>query len=92
LFLLLATATPAPAQQSAPAIAEATLKEVTQTLSADEFEGRAPATPAEEKTVAYLIERFQKAGLKPGNKGQWTQDVPMVEITATDPSPLTFTG
>ena len=91
-FLLLTAATPAFAQQAAPAISEATLKEVTQTLSADEFEGRAPATPAEEKTVAYLIERFQKAGLKPGNAGKWTQDVPMVEITATDTSPLTFTG
>ena len=92
LILLLATASPAAAQQAAPAISEATLKEVTQTLSSDEYEGRAPATAAEEKTVAYLIERFRKAGLKPGNKGQWTQDVPMVEITATNVSPLTFTG
>lgn len=92
LFLLLAAASPLAAQQAAPAISEATLKDVTQTLSSDAYEGRAPATPAEEKTVAYLIERFQKAGLKPGNAGQWTQDVPMVEITATDVSPLTFTG
>lgn len=92
LFLLLAAASPVAAQQAAPAISEATLKDVTRTLSSDAYEGRAPATPAEEKTVAYLIERFQKAGLKPGNAGQWTQDVPMVEITATDVSPLTFTG
>lgn len=75
-----------------PAISEATLKEVTQTLSSDAFEGRAPATPAEEKTVAYLIEQFRKAGLKPGHAGQWTQDVPMVEMTATDVSPLVFAG
>ena len=36
------------------------------TLASDEFEGRAPATAGEEKTVAYLVEQFQKAGLRPG--------------------------
>ena len=92
LALPLLFALPAAAQPRLPAISETTLKEVTKTLSSDAFEGRAPATPAEAKTVAYLIQQFQKAGLKPGNKGQWTQDVPMVEITATDVQPLTFTG
>jgi len=78
--------------QDKPAISVDTLKTVTQTLSSDAYEGRAPTTPAEDKTVAYIIERFQKAGLKPGNKGRWTQDVPMVEITATDVQPFTVTG
>ena len=64
------------------------LKDVTQTLSSDAFEGRAPTTPAEEKTIAYIVERFKAAGLKPGNKGSWFQDVPLVEITASDVSPL----
>ena len=48
------------------------------TLSSDEFEGRAPGTAGEDKTVAYLIERFKAAGLQPGNKGSWTQDVPSI--------------
>ncbi|HJO64054.1 MAG TPA: M28 family metallopeptidase [Sphingomonas sanguinis] len=74
------------------AISVDTLKTVTQTLSSDAFEGRAPTTPAEDKTVAYIIDRFQKAGLKPGNKGSWTQDVPMVEITANDVQPFTVAG
>jgi Zn-dependent M28 family amino/carboxypeptidase len=69
-----------------------TLKTVTQTLSSDAFEGRAPGTAGEEKTLAYLVERFQAAGLKPGNGGSWFQDVPLVEITARNVSPLTFTG
>ena len=56
------------------------------------IEGRAPTTPAEARTVAYLIERFRAAGLRPGNHGQWTQDVPMVEITARDVQPFTFAG
>lgn len=49
------------------------------TLSSDEFEGRAPGSPGEEKTVAYLIERFRKLGLKPGNPdGTYVQAVPLV--------------
>ena len=88
--LLLASTTAA--AQTAPAISVDTLKDVTRTLSSDEFEGRAPATPGEEKTLAYLVERFQKAGLQPGNKGSWFQDVPLVELTAGNVSPLTFTG
>lgn len=75
-----------------PAISVETLKSVTQTLSSDAYEGRAPATPAEDKTAAYIVERFKQAGLKPGNKGNWFQDVPLVEITASDVTPLTVTG
>ncbi len=76
----------------APAISIETLKTVTQMLSSDAYEGRAPTTPAEAKTVAYIVERMKAAGLKPGNKGSWTQDVPMVEITATNVQPYVFTG
>jgi Zn-dependent M28 family amino/carboxypeptidase len=91
IALCLLLASPA-AAQTAPEISVDTLKTVTQTLSSDDFEGRAPATAGEEKTLRYLIERFQKAGLKPGNHGQWLQDVPLVEITANNVSPLRFTG
>jgi Zn-dependent M28 family amino/carboxypeptidase len=87
-FLPLLAATPLAAQQ----ISVDTLKTVTKELSSDAYEGRAPTTPGEEKTVAYLIEQFKAAGLKPGNKGSWTQDVPMVEITASNVAPFTFTG
>lgn len=75
-----------------PQISLKTMQEVTGQLASDEFEGRAPGTPGEEKTVALLIERFKAAGLQPGNKGSWTQDVPLVEMTAKNISPLTFTG
>lgn len=85
-------ATTAGTAKATPDISLETLKEVTQTLSSDAFEGRAPATPGEEKTLRYLVERFEKAGLKPGNNGSWYQDVPLVEITARDTTPLTFAG
>ncbi|MDH3223061.1 MAG: M28 family metallopeptidase, partial [Gemmatimonadota bacterium] len=57
------------------------IREVTRTLSSDEFEGRGPSSPGEERTVAYLTEQFQAAGLQPGNGDSWTQDVPLVSIT-----------
>ncbi|MCP8891113.1 M28 family peptidase [Sphingomonas faeni] len=88
-LLLLGTAASA---QTSPAISVETLRTVTQVLSSDAYEGRAPTTPAEAKTVAYIVERMKAAGLKPGNNGQWTQDVPMVEITATNVQPYVFTG
>lgn len=99
--LLLATlAIPAAAQAKpaqVPAIQPVTLNqpalaEMVKTLSSDDFEGRGPGSAGEEKTVAYLIERFKAAGLQPGNKGSWTQDVPIVEMTATNMAGLAITG
>ncbi|MBN8809092.1 MAG: M28 family peptidase [Sphingomonas sp.] len=86
------SATPLLAQSAPPAISIDTLKEVTKTLSSDAFEGRAPVSAGEDKTIAYIVERMKAAGLKPGNHGGWYQDVPMVEITAHDMTPLTFSG
>jgi Zn-dependent M28 family amino/carboxypeptidase len=78
------------ALSAAPVVAKSPIdwqiiRDNTQILSSDAFEGRAPATPGEEKTIAHLIAAFQKAGLQPGNNGSWTQDVPVVEME-TDPS------
>jgi Zn-dependent M28 family amino/carboxypeptidase len=81
-----------PAPAAIPSIDIALLKTMTQTLSSDAFEGRAPTTPGEEKTVAYLIEQMKAAGLQPGNKGSWTQDVPLVELTASQDMGWTITG
>ncbi len=79
-------------QVEAGELSEATMKEITRTLSSDEFGGRMPGTEGEEKTVAYLIEKFEAAGLQPGNNGSWVQDVPLVEITARDFAALTVSG
>lgn len=59
------------------------------TLSSDEFEGRAPSTPGEELTVAYLVDRFQAAGLEPGNGDSFFQDVPLVALTEQGQPTLT---
>jgi len=91
-LLLFASAAIARDTPPAPAISVQTLKDVTQTLSSDAYEGRKPTTPAEDKTTAYIVARFKAAGLKPGNHGSWFQPVPLVELTAQNVSPLTFTG
>ncbi|CAN5253235.1 M28 family metallopeptidase [soil metagenome] len=80
-----------PAVAPAPQISLETLKSVTQTLSSDEFQGRAPTTAGEEKTIALIADRFRRAGLQPGNNGSWYQDVPLVE-TSAEPTPLRITG
>lgn len=85
----------AAAPATAPAVPEISIdrmKEAVRVLSSDEFEGRAPGTVGEEKTAAYLVEQFKAAGLQPGNKGSWFQDVPLVEITGRDYAPLAVTG
>ncbi len=60
-------------------------------LSSDEFEGRAPASQGEERTISFLETEFREAGLKPGNPdGSYFQKVPMVGITADPNMRLVF--
>jgi len=83
---LLASAADPVAALSAPRILART-----KILASDEFEGRAPGTPGEDKTIAYLVREFQKIGLQPGNPdGSFIQAAPLVGITSK-PS-LNFTG
>ncbi|WP_165244369.1 M28 family metallopeptidase [Paludisphaera soli] len=64
--------------------ADGLLKQI-QVLASDEFEGRGPGTPGEEKTAAYLIDQFKAMGLKPGNPdGTYEQAVPLVGFQATE--------
>jgi len=75
---------------TSPAISAASILARTKVLASDEFEGRAPGSPGEDKTVAYLVNEFKRLGLEPGNPdGTYVQYVPLVGITSK-PS-LTFT-
>jgi Zn-dependent M28 family amino/carboxypeptidase len=73
-------------------ISEETMKSITMELSSDAFEGRAPGTIGEEKTLKLLTERFEAAGLQPGNGDSWLQEVPLVSIDATKVTPLKISG
>jgi Zn-dependent M28 family amino/carboxypeptidase len=53
-------------------------------LAADSMEGRAPGTPGEEKTVAYLERQFKALGLKAGNPdGSFIQNVDLIGYSST---------
>ncbi len=65
-------------------ISAASILARTKILASDEFEGRGPGTPGEEKTVNYLVDEFKKLGLQPSNPdGTYIQKTPLVGITST---------
>jgi len=72
---------------------EAELVEDLLVLSSDEFGGRAPSSPGEDLTMAYLTEQFGALGLEPGGpNGSWTQEVPLVSIIADPDMTMTVAG
>src|SRR6202163_4659098 len=73
-------------------IDETAFRDHVRVLASDDFAGRKPGTPGEEKTVAYLVEQFRKLGLKPGNGESFLQQVPMVETLAGADASLSITG
>jgi Zn-dependent M28 family amino/carboxypeptidase len=75
----------------------ARLSQHVKTLSSDAFEGRGPATPGEQKTVAYIVEQMKAAGLQPGGdlkdgKRVWTQDVPLAQFNISGPVDASVTA
>lgn len=65
-------------------------------LASDAFEGRAPASVGEEKTVAYLVSQFTELGLQPGGDPDghgsraWTQHVPLAQAETVGPVTASF--
>ena len=81
--LAFATLVAASAQETPTGLeqAAARIQEHIRVLASDEFEGRAPGSAGEEKSVAYLQQEFRRLGLEPGNPdGTFVQSVPMVGI------------
>ena len=74
---------------AAPAVAAGisadTLLAEVERLASDSFEGRAPGSAGETRTIEYLREQFSALGLVPGNPdGTWVQNVPLVGITPAE--------
>jgi Peptidase family M28 len=66
-------------QSYAKAVTEADLREHIAVLASDEFEGRAPGTAGEAKTIEYISASWKAAGLKPAAKdGSWYDPVALV--------------
>ena len=90
IAMALPAAHAADAPPNTPTFDPQRLSAIVKTLSSDEFEGRGPATAGETRTVAYVVEQMQAAGLQPGGdlkdgKRAWTQAVPLLraQITGT---------
>ncbi len=84
------TAAPAGTHVFSDALNTDDFAELVKTLASDEFEGRGPGTPGEDKTVQYIQAQFQRVGLQPGDKGSWFQTVPMQETTADASTAMTI--
>jgi Zn-dependent M28 family amino/carboxypeptidase len=85
LSLFLAGAAP-----PAPHVDTQRMSDITRVLASDEFQGRAPGSPGEDKTIPYLIKQFNAAGLEPaGENGGWTQTVPMIHTQLKAPVNVT---
>ncbi|MBB5358886.1 Zn-dependent M28 family amino/carboxypeptidase [Rhodanobacter sp. ANJX3] len=98
LALAISTAVMA-AAVNAPTFDPHRLSDEVKTLSSDAFEGRGPATPAETKTIDYVVAQMKAAGLQPGGdlvngKRAWTQAVPLLrtEIVGTPTLSLSIDG
>ena len=87
---LLAMGSAALAAQSGP-VDPAQLSATVKVLASDPFEGRAPGTPGEAKTIDYLVQRFKALGLQPGGEnGSWTQAVPLIRTQVQAPAQMSF--
>lgn len=79
-----------PVEAAIEAMTEVNYRRHVETLASDAFGGRMPGTPGEDLTVDYLIEQFRSLGLEPGNGDSYTQDVPLMRVTATNAPALVF--
>lgn len=70
----------------------ARLSQIVQVLASDDFEGRAPGSAGEQKTIDYLVAQFQALGLEPaGENGGWTQSTPLVHTKLQAPGVFSMT-
>ena len=70
---------PGPQQTATPTIDAGRMSEMIRTLASEEFQGRAPGTEGEARTIAWIVDQYRKAGLEPaGENGTYLQRVPLV--------------
>ncbi|WP_076068338.1 M28 family peptidase [Sphingomonas montana] len=81
-------ATPSPTQ-----ISGARMSASVKVLASDAFEGRAPGTAGETRTIDWLIAQFKTMGVQPGGRnGSWTQAVPLVRTQIAPGGTIAVSG
>jgi len=82
---------PAAAERAEAVITGKVLHDYVARISADEFEGRAPASRGDIAARRYLQQQLQQLGFQPGaENGQWQQPFDLVGITSHVPSTWMF--
>ena len=61
-------------------------------LSADDFEGRGPGTAGGKRAAQYIADEMRAAGVKPGNRRSYFQNVKMVGVKADPNTRLEVSG
>lgn len=85
--LLFAAALASGAVAQSPDFDAARISNDIKVLSDDSFEGRGIATPAEQKVIDYLSQKYAAAGFAPGGEnGGWTQAVGLNRFTVSNVS------
>jgi Zn-dependent M28 family amino/carboxypeptidase len=91
LAIVVACTSPTASSAQAPSVEPDRIAEIVRTLASDQFEGRAPATRGEEKTIRYLSDALKALGVEPGGeRGTWTQQVPIRRTQLDGPSTFTI--
>ena len=84
-LLILLSIVPAFAQDYTKHFEAQKMRERVIRLSADDFEGRGPGTEGGRRAAQYIADQLKASGAKPGSKGSYFQNVPLVGIKA-DPN------
>jgi Zn-dependent M28 family amino/carboxypeptidase len=95
LFPMAAADAGAVGESAEPAVDTSRMATDIQVLSSDAFEGRAPVTSGEERSVGWIIGRMLEAGLQPGGEARdgkrgWTQDVSLARFEIKGPMNAAF--
>lgn len=91
MSLIASLATTGAVAQVSGGIDGARISQDVKVLASDAFEGRAPGTPGETKTIDWLSTQFKALGLEPGgDNGTYLQAVPLTHTRMSAPSLLKF--
>ncbi|MCE3285345.1 MAG: Aminopeptidase [Steroidobacteraceae bacterium] len=77
---------------AAPSFPDAPYRKHIEVLASDAFEGRAPGTEGEKKTVDYIEQQFRAVGLEGAIDGSFRQPVPVAEMKPHADPTLQVTG
>ncbi len=92
LVLVAFSASILPAQNRTASFSADKMRERVKRLSADDFDGRGPLTQGGLRAAEYIAHELKAAGVQPGNKKSYFQNVKLVGVKANPNSMLEING